>query len=102
MARVRRDAPLNAADAAAPANLPLPENLAATIRIDRVHEAGLLTGDERAFAAAQAHQDGRRPEIEVRSIRHGAVGLDCIRKIAVDGERIAAGHLTRPEQFPGL
>jgi hypothetical protein len=38
-----------------PADLPLPENLAATVRIDRVHDSGFLTGDERALAASQAH-----------------------------------------------
>ena len=92
-------APLHTAERRAFADACLPENLAAAIRIDRVYDAGLLTGNQRTPAVRQIDQHRRRSEIVVGALRFGAVHAERFGQTARDVERVARCHLLRPEQL---
>ena len=99
--RVRGGTPLNATDQAALAHALLPENFAVPVRVDRVHHARLLTGQNDAPTVRQDAQNRRRGEIQVRAARLGAVGivLDLTPRVprVAGGELFGPQHLARPQ-----
>ena len=93
-------APLHAAHRAAPADARLPHDGAVAIGIERVHDAGFLSGEKQPFAARLVHEDRRRAEVPVGAVRVGAVGL--VGQPARGGVGVVRGHLPVPEDLAGL
>ena len=60
--------PFDAAELAAAADRRAPQLLAALIRIEAVHHAGLLPGDDHALAVGERHQDRRLAEVVIRAL----------------------------------
>ena len=90
-------APLHAAHRAALADARLPDDCAVAIGIERVHDARFLSRDERPAPVGHRHEDGRRPEVEVRAVGVGAVGL--VGQAARGRIGVGRGHLPVPEDL---
>jgi hypothetical protein len=81
--------PLRAAELTALPYPGLPQDLAVTVRINRVHQTRLLAGNQRTPPGWQTHKDGSRPEVEIGSASFGTVraavltgqmiGIACLR-----------------------
>src|SRR4029077_1197259 len=95
---VRRNAPLDAAQAAAPARTIAPDLLSLPVRIERVDHAGLLSGDHELPAAGERGEDRRRAEIEIRA---GALAAVDVADDAPEHVRPRRGHPERPETVFG-
>src|SRR5262245_16962667 len=65
-----------------------------------MHHAGFLADDQRPLVSAERNQDGRLSEIEIRTIRLGAVRTLWDR--APNVECILLGELARPKKFARL
>ena len=61
---IHRGPPLDAAELTALPYPGLPQDLAVTVRINRVHQTRLLAGNQRTPPSWQTHKDGSRPEVE--------------------------------------
>jgi hypothetical protein len=70
---VGRGPPFDTPEYAAFAHLRLPEELPLTIRVNRVYGSGFLGQNERAAAVWQVSENGRRAEIEIGTLRLGAI-----------------------------
>ena len=92
--------PLHAAHRTSAAHPALPDDFTLPVRIDRMHHPGLLTGDQHAPAIGQFHQDRRRAEIQIRSLRLRTVG--AVPADAGKGVGIAGRHLARPRDLTGV
>src|SRR5262245_7814065 len=65
-----------------------------------MHHAGFLADDQCPLVSAERNQDGRLSEIEIRTIRLGAVRTLWDR--AANIERIFLGELARPKKLTGF
>src|SRR5262245_58838940 len=62
-----------------------------------MHDSGFLADDQRALVSAERNQDGRLAEIEIWTIRLGAVRT--LWDSAPNVERILLGELARPKKL---
>ena len=53
----------------------LPQYLAFLIRVDSMDDAGFLPGNQRPPPIRKRYENGRRSEVEIGTIRIGAVAL---------------------------
>ena len=91
---VGRHAPVNAAGESAAADFPAPQQRAVIVRVEGVHHARFLTGQEDFAAILTAPEHGRGADIQIGAILFRAVAAIAAEKTAeiprVAGQRLIA------------